>query len=77
MRFFALRIVTALVIAFCVLDTGYALWEFFFKHDGVAFYAEQPARGAFVVLIAVVSGVIWHLVLRRRAAVERGSIHDA
>jgi hypothetical protein len=66
-----------LVIVFCVLDVGYAIWEFFFKHDGVAFYAEQPVRCAFVVLIAVASGVIWHLILRRRATVESGANHDA
>ncbi|QDV76946.1 hypothetical protein K2D_05300 [Planctomycetes bacterium K2D] len=70
MRPIALRVATALVFAFCVLDMGYAIWDFF-KHDGVAFYAEQPVRGAFVVLIAVASGVIWHLAFDSEALCHR------
>jgi hypothetical protein len=77
MRRIALSVVTVSVIAVCVFEIGYAFWEFFWEHDGVAFYTARPALAAIVITIAVVSGVVWHLVLRRRDAKERESGHDS
>lgn len=72
MRRICFYIATVFAISFGVLEIGYAFYEFFFEHDGVAFYAARPALGAIVVTIAVVSGVFWHLILRRRDEKERG-----
>jgi len=63
-----LLVVGFLAIVACVLELGYAFWEFFFEHDGMAFYADHPAQVALINTVAIVSGVAWHLVVRRRDA---------
>jgi membrane-bound ClpP family serine protease len=60
-----LHVVGFLAIVACVLELAYAFWEFFFEHDGMAFYAYHPARVAIIVTVAIVSGIAWHLVVRR------------
>lgn len=71
------HVLGVLAIVFCLFDFGYAIWEFFFEHDGVAFYTNHPGVGGIVIAIAIICGVVWHLVLKRRDAKERKSEHDA
>lgn len=73
MRRTIFHVIGVLAIAFCLFDFGYGIWEFFFEHDGVAFYANRPALAAIVLTIAVVSAVIWHMILRRRVVKKRES----